>query len=124
MSAHLEEAHAGHGSMGRLMTGLALAAILTIIPFALVMGEFHLSRNAVVGIIMALGTVQIIVHLVYFLHVNRQAEEGWTLAATIFSVVIVVIVMAGSLWVLRNMDEKMMPMPDMDHLMDLHNQQG
>lgn len=124
MSAHTEEAHAGHGSMGRLMTGFALAALLTIVPFALVMGEFHLSRATAVGLIMGLGGVQVLVHLVYFLHVNRSAEEGWTFASTLFSVVILVIVMAGSLWVLHNMDANMMPMPDMDHLSDLHAQQG
>lgn len=124
MSAHTEAAHGGHGTFGRLMTGFALAALLTLVPFALVMGEVHMARSTLVAIIMGLGAVQIVVHLVYFLHVNRQAEEGWTLAATIFSVIILVIVMAGSLWVLHNMDANMMPMPDMEHMIDLHAQQG
>lgn len=122
MSAHTQ--HGSHGSMGTLMTGFALAALLTIVPFALVMGEVQISRTAMIGLIMGLAAVQILVHLVFFLHVNRSAEGGWTLAASIFSVIILVIVLAGSLWVMHNMNENMMPMPDMDHMMTLQSQQG
>ena len=122
MSAHTQ--HGSHGSMGTLMTGFALAALLTIVPFALVMGEVQISRIAMIGLIMGLAAVQILVHLVFFLHVNRSAEAGWTLAATVFSVIILVIVLAGSLWVMHNMNENMMPMPDMDHMMTLQSQQG
>lgn len=125
MSAHTQHgSHGSHGSMGTLMTGFALAALLTIVPFALVMGEVQISRIAMIGLIMGLAAVQILVHLVFFLHVNRSAEGGWTLAASIFSVIILVIVLAGSLWVMHNMNENMMPMPDMDHMMNLQSQQG
>jgi len=118
MSAHSHSESHGHGTMGQLMIGFALAAILTIIPFFLVMVDTGLSRTALVGIIMGLGAVQIIVHLVYFLHLNSSSEEGWTLSASMFSVVILVIVLAGSLWVMHNMNENMMPMPDMDRQME------
>ncbi|WP_454915206.1 cytochrome o ubiquinol oxidase subunit IV [Xanthobacter sediminis] len=124
MSAQTDEVHGSHGSMGRLMTGATLATILTVIPFVLVMGEAGLGRTALIGIIMGLGALQVIVHLLYFLGVNRNSEEGWTLASAIFSAIILVIVLAGSLWVMHNMDENMMPMPQMDHGMNLHAQQG
>ena len=88
MSAHSHSESHGHGTMGQLMIGFALAAILTIIPFFLVMVDTGLSRTALVGIIMGLGAVQIIVHLVYFLHLNSSSEEGWTLLASMFSVVL------------------------------------
>lgn len=39
MSAHTQ--HGSHGSMGTLMTGFALAALLTIVPFALEIGRAH-----------------------------------------------------------------------------------
>ncbi|MBY6091615.1 cytochrome o ubiquinol oxidase subunit IV [Pseudooceanicola sp. 502str34] len=113
-----DHAHS-HGTMGRLMVGFGLAAFLTIIPFALVMMEVDLPRNWLVGIIMGLGAVQIIVHLVYFLHINSSVEEGWTMAATVFSVVILGIVLAGSLWVMHNMNENMMPMHEMSPTMEM-----
>lgn len=129
-----------HGTMGQLMLGFALAVVLTLVPFVLVMSEIEMDRTLLIGIIMGLGAVQIIVHLVYFLHVNAKAEQGWTLAATAFSVVILGIVLVGSLWVMHNMNENMMPpmihdnsgemtgispeVPAMDPAMDHSNMPG
>ncbi|NDV53815.1 MULTISPECIES: cytochrome o ubiquinol oxidase subunit IV [unclassified Salipiger] len=115
MSAHSDTSH---GTMGQLMIGFALAAILSIIPFALVMMDTGLAPGTIVAIIMGLGAVQIVVHLVYFLHLKSSTEEGWTLAATILAVVIVAIVLAGSLWVMYNMNTNMMPMSEGNMTMD------
>ncbi len=115
MSAHSE---ASHGTMRTLMTGFALAVILSVIPFALVMMESDMSRTWLIGIIMGLGAIQIIVHLVYFLHLKSDNEGGWTMSATILAVVIVGIVLAGSLWVMHNMNANMMPMSEGNMVMD------
>ncbi len=106
-----------HGTMGQLMIGFAMAVVLTLVPFALIMSEVEMNRTLLIGIVMGLGAVQIIVHLVYFLHVNSKAEQGWTIAATMFAVVILVIVLAGSLWVMHNMNVNMMPPMDHDAAM-------
>ena len=120
-------AQGSHGTMSQLMIGFALAALLTIVPFVLVMHGVAISRPTLIGIIMALGAAQIIVHLVFFLHVNAKAEAGWTLAATLFAVIILGIVLAGSLWVMHNMNANMMPPMgpmQMDRMMSLQGQQG
>ncbi len=104
--------HGGHGSLSTLMIGFALAAVLTIIPFGLVMAEVEMSRTALIAIIMGLGAAQIVVHLVYFLHLNNSQEEGWTMSSTMLTVIILMIVLAGSLWVMHNMNANMMPMGD------------
>ncbi|WP_321363980.1 cytochrome o ubiquinol oxidase subunit IV [uncultured Celeribacter sp.] len=118
----------GHGTMGQLMIGFALAAILTIIPFYLVMAEVEMDRTTLVGLIMGLGAVQIIVHLKFFLHLNTKSEEGSTFMSTMLAVIILVIVLAGSLWVMHNMNENMMPEHEMDQLLEgmesLQSQQG
>jgi cytochrome o ubiquinol oxidase operon protein cyoD len=58
---------------------------------------------------MALAAVQVIVHVVYFLHLNAKAEAGWQFMATVFTIVVVVITLAGSLWVMYHMNINMMP---------------
>ncbi len=111
-----------HGTMNQLMMGFALAVVLTVVPFALVMAETEISKTVLVGIIMAFAAVQILVHLVYFLHVNTQSEQGWTVAAAVFAVIILVIVLVGSLWVMHNMNVNMMPshsMMEMDQTGEL-----
>jgi cytochrome o ubiquinol oxidase operon protein cyoD len=58
---------------------------------------------------MAMAIVQIVVHMIYFLHMNTKSENGWTMMALIFTVIIVVIALTGSLWVMYHMNANMMP---------------
>ena len=64
------------------------------------------------GLLLVMGgfaVIQILVHMVYFLHMNGKIEGGWTLLATIFTVVFVAITIAGTLWVMFHMNANMMP---------------
>ncbi|MGN5484581.1 cytochrome o ubiquinol/quinol oxidase subunit IV, partial [Campylobacter coli] len=58
----------------------------------------------------ALAAVQIVVHMVFFLHMNSRSEGGWTMLALIFTLVLVVITLSGSLWVMYHLNHNMMPM--------------
>jgi cytochrome o ubiquinol oxidase subunit IV len=46
---------------------------------------------------------------VYFLHLNTSSEGGWNMLALIFTLVLVVIALSGSLWVMYHMNVNMMP---------------
>jgi cytochrome o ubiquinol oxidase operon protein cyoD len=109
---HAEEA--GHGSLKGYVTGFILAVILTAIPFWLVMGDVFSSPRLVAFLVMAFAVVQIVVHMVYFLHMNTRSEGGWTMLALIFTLVLVVITISGSLWVMYHLDTNMMPMTPHD----------
>ena len=106
---HGQGDHHDHGSYSSYITGFVLAVIVTVIPFGIVMGGWIGSRPLAVGIIVICAVAQMLVHMVYFLHMNSRAEEGWTLLSTLFTIVIVVIVLAGSLWVMFHMNQNMMP---------------
>lgn len=108
-SAHGAGHQASHGTFKGYMTGFVLSVILTAIPFALVMMEIVQSRLAIVGLILVSGVIQIVVHMIYFLHMDRKSEGGWTLMALIFTIVVVVIALAGSLWVMYHLNTNMMP---------------
>lgn len=81
-----------------LNIGFLLAVILTLIPFGLVMTDAFEDTVSTALIIMGLGVVQIIVHMVYFLQMNRRAERSWTLPALIVTVLLVAILLVGTLW--------------------------
>jgi len=100
----------GHGSRRGYLTGFVLSAILTAIPFWLVMSGALANRQATVLVIVALAIVQILVHTVAFLHVNTKAENGWTLMAMVFTAVLVAITICGSLWIMYHLNSNMMPM--------------
>lgn len=92
------------------MTGFILSVILTAIPFWLVMTGVLESKLLTAVLVMGIGIVQIFVHMVYFLHMNPRSEGGWTLMALIFTLIIVGIAIAGSLWVMHHLNANMMPM--------------
>ena len=105
---HHDDGH-DHGSVRSYLTGFILSVILTAIPFAIVMAGGFESRFLTAAVVVGMAIVQILVHMVYFLHMNTRSDEGWTMMALIFTVVILVIVLAGSLWVMFNMNTNMMP---------------
>ena len=41
--------------------------------------------------------------------VNSQAEGGWTLMAYIFTAILLLITIAGSLWIMYHLNSNMMP---------------
>ncbi len=105
---------AGHGSLKTYLIGFVLSVILTAIPFWLVMGEVFDNKMVTAVLIMAFAAVQIVVHMVCFLHMNPRSEGGWTIMALIFTLVIVAIMLAGSFWVMHHLNVNMMPMsPEM-----------
>ena len=105
---------AGHGSRRDYVTGFLLAGALTAVPFWLVMSRHGESPALIAIIVMGLAMVQVVVHMVYFLHMNRRAEGGWTLMALLFTILLLGIVLSGSLWVMHHLDVNMMPMSPQD----------
>ncbi|MFT4265773.1 MAG: cytochrome o ubiquinol oxidase subunit IV [Xenophilus sp.] len=98
-----------HSSFSGYMIGFVLSVILTAIPFWLVMNNVIGSRTTAVLVLGGLAVVQILVHMVCFLHMNGKVEGGWTMLSTIFTIVFVVIGIAGTLWVMFHMNANMMP---------------
>jgi cytochrome o ubiquinol oxidase operon protein cyoD len=104
-----------HGSVKSYVTGFILAVILTAIPFWLVMGKV-IDKSSTAGfVLLGLAAVQIVVHMVYFLHMNAKSEGGWNMLAMIFTAMVVIIMLSGSIWVMYHMNHNMMPgmLPDM-----------
>lgn len=89
--------------------GFLLAVVLTLIPFGLVMTNAFEDTASAALIIMGLGVVQIIVHMVYFLQMNRRAEGSWVLPALIVTVLLVAILLVGTLWGMAPPDGNAVP---------------
>ena len=106
---HHDDGHA-HSTFSGYMLGFVLSVVLTAIPFWLVMAR-PLADGPTAAIILAFAAVQMVVHVIYFLHMSGRHEGGWTMMAMIFTVIIVVIMLTGSLWVMYHLNHNMMPMP-------------
>lgn len=128
MSVHddLQHAHADHGhdhddlgihaTFRGYLTGFVLAVILTVIPFWLVMGHVIRESSTAAVIILGLAAVQIVVHMIYFLHMNSKSEGGWNMLALVFTIVLVVITLSGSIWIMYHLNHNMLPLLDTSNL--------
>jgi cytochrome o ubiquinol oxidase operon protein cyoD len=105
-----------HGSLRSYMVGFWLSVILTAIPFYLVMSGTIESKQITSLVIMAFAVAQIIVHMICFLHMSAKSENGWTLMALLFTIVIVGITLSGSLWVMYHLNTNMMAGHDMSQM--------
>jgi len=99
----------GHVSLKGYMIGFVLAVLLTAVPFALVMSGGLKDSGTTALVILGFAAVQIVVHMVYFLHMNAKSEGGWNMLALIFTAVLVLITLSGSIWVMYHLNHNMMP---------------
>ena len=104
-----------HGSLRSYMIGFGLSVVLTAIPFYLVMSG-ALDKQVTAFVIMAFAAAQIVVHMIFFLHMSARSESGWTMMALIFTIIVVVITLSGSLWVMYHLNANMMPGHDMSQM--------
>ncbi|WWP02518.1 MAG: cytochrome o ubiquinol oxidase subunit IV [Candidatus Dasytiphilus stammeri] len=88
------------------LIGLILSLILTIFPFLVVIYG-GISYHITLFIVLACAIIQIITHLICFLHLNNSKKDRWNLLALIFSLLIITIIIMGSLWIMWNLNKNM-----------------
>ena len=98
-----------HSTLKGYATGFILAVILTAIPFYLVMTGAIKDSGTMGLVLLGMAAVQIVVHMIYFLHMNSKVEQGWSMLAMLFTLMLVVIMLSGSIWVMYHMNHNMMP---------------
>jgi cytochrome o ubiquinol oxidase operon protein cyoD len=99
-------------------TGLLLAVILTATSFWAANTSLLWAPGVPLGLAV-LAIAQMGVHLVFFLHITTGPDNTNNVLALAFGVLIVTLIVAGSLWIMSNLNSNMMPSAD---LMDLHTQ--
>jgi cytochrome o ubiquinol oxidase operon protein cyoD len=98
---------AGHITVKGYITGFVLALLLTLISFGLVMTDVVSRQFAVIGLFVA-AVVQMLVHLHYFLHLDRSSAQRWNVLALAFTALLLFIFVAGTIWVLYTLNSRMM----------------
>jgi cytochrome o ubiquinol oxidase operon protein cyoD len=98
--------------------GLILAVVLTGISFWVANTSLLWAPGVLLGLAV-LAIAQMGVHLVFFLHITRGPDSTNNVLALALGILIVILVAAGSIWIMANLNENMMPSPE---LMNLHMQ--
>lgn len=98
---------ASGGTFKSYATGFILSIVLTIIAFGIVMSGIQ-SRPIVLFTIIVAAIAQILVHLHYFLHLRTSSDARWNTMALIFTVLLMALFIGGSLWIMYNLNYRMM----------------
>lgn len=88
-----------HGSYKAYAIGLVLSLALTGASFLL----FHHTY-----LLMGLALIQAVVQLIFFLHLGQEAKPKWETLSFYFMVLILLIVVVGTLWIIYDLDKRVM----------------
>lgn len=96
-----------HGTYKSYVIGFIASLLLTSLSFLLVITK-AITGPALIFIIVSLALIQAVMQLLYFLHLGQEEETHWEAVTFYFMVVILVIVAFGSLWIMYNLNDRMM----------------
>jgi cytochrome o ubiquinol oxidase operon protein cyoD len=103
----LDANHERNLNVKLLVLGFLLSVILTLLAYSVAVR--HLFSG---WVIIALGSLQALVQLLFFLHLGIESKPRWSLIMFLFMVLVVIIVIGGSLWIMYNLNYHMMTMPE------------
>jgi cytochrome o ubiquinol oxidase subunit IV len=98
--------------VGAYVVGLGLAVLLTAVSFFVSRTTLVWGPSIPVALVV-LAIAQMGVHLVFFLHITTGPDNVNNVMALAFGVLIVFLLLAGSLWIMANMNHNMTPMDQM-----------
>jgi cytochrome o ubiquinol oxidase subunit IV len=94
------------------VVGLALSTLLTIASFGLPATGLVWGPGIPVALAV-LAIAQMGVHLVFFLHITTAPDNTNNVLALAFGVLVVGLLIAGSLFIMTNLNTNMLPMDEM-----------
>ena len=109
-------------TLGAYITGFVFSLLLTVLAYLVVVNDI-VAAHFIIPAIVVLAVAQLVVQLVFFLHLGRETKPRWNLMAFLFMLLVVFIVVVGSLWIMKNLDYNM-SMPDMDAYMMQQRDKG
>jgi cytochrome o ubiquinol oxidase operon protein cyoD len=94
------------------VTGFVMSIALTLVAYFAVVDD-NLSRSVIIGLIMTLAVAQLVVQLVFFLHLGEEKKPRFNLTTFVFALIVLITIVFGSLWIMNNLDYHVAP--DIDH---------
>ena len=95
--------------IARYIIGFVLASVVTAASFYVLNTSLIWGPGIPVALVV-LAITQIGVHLVFFLHITTAPDNTNNVLALAFGVLIVALLIGGSLWIMDNLNQRMMPM--------------
>ena len=102
--------------------GFLSSIVLTLMAYGIVVYQVFSVWTAVL-VISTLAFIQLIVQLVFFLHLGAESHPRWKLLTLLSTVFLLVIIVGGSIWIMFDLDSRMMMSPE-DMIKYMNRQTG
>jgi cytochrome o ubiquinol oxidase operon protein cyoD len=103
-----------HGSYKSYAIGFIASLLLTGASFYLATSG-HLVGSTLVYALVGLALFQAIIQLLFFLHVGQEPKPQWETLVFLFMVLVLFIIVIGSLWIMKDLDDRVMSNMEMTH---------
>ncbi|PWY55893.1 cytochrome o ubiquinol oxidase subunit IV [Legionella qingyii] len=97
---------ASYGTYQSYTIGFVASLLLTLFSFYLVASS-ALPPKILYIAVGVLAIIQLFVQLVFFLHLNTNSKTSWNLLSFLFTLVVVLVLVIGTMWIMYNLYEKM-----------------
>ncbi|NBD27940.1 cytochrome o ubiquinol oxidase subunit IV [Paenibacillus glycinis] len=91
--------HENHGSLKAYVIGFILSIVLTVIPL-LVVFQTNMSKNGIIITIVTMAVIQLLVQLLFFMHIREGEGPKYNVMTLILGLFIVVVIVASSVWIM------------------------
>lgn len=88
--------------------GFVLSLILTFAAYRIVT-EGHLSDGQLIVTLCGLAVVQAVLQLIFNLHLGLESKPRWNLITFLFTALVIIIIVGGSVWIMDNLNYNLMP---------------
>jgi cytochrome o ubiquinol oxidase subunit IV len=99
------------GSVRSYVIGFVSCIALTLVAYFATTTD-SISRSYAIGIVAVLAIIQCIVQLRAFLHLGEELKPRWKLGVFTLMIAIVLILVVGSLWIMDNLNYRMIHAPE------------
>lgn len=110
MSKSSHRTHGEHGTIKAYVIGFILSLIFTAIPYYLVVNKVT-SGNILLAIILGFAVLQMLVQMLFFVHLGRGPKPLYNVVFLGLTVVTIMVVVGGSIFIMNNLHYNMPP-PD------------
>ncbi len=112
MNGQPSEPESSWGTPWKYTAGFLWSLLLTMTGYFLV--RYHVAHHHLyptdgfmVGALLVLAVIQLMVQLIFFLHLDRGSKRRWNIVVLLFAVMIVMIIVLGSIWIMYHLNYNM-----------------
>lgn len=103
----IDQHHGWNRSFKPVIIGFVLTILLLVAAYRFVI-KLHLTDEALTIALFGLAIAQVIILFIFFFHLGVESKPRWNLMTFLFTMLIVLIVVGGSMWIMHNLDYNIM----------------